>query len=93
MVSDKTALVSSPINTGIRLMSLLTAIPAAKLWCQQMADISQITFVVSEAVRSNTEQAPSDKTGAQIFSEAKFYQISNLIRGQILSDSDSEAKS
>ena len=29
--SDKTALVSSPITTGIRLMSLLSAIPAAKL--------------------------------------------------------------
>ena len=58
---DKTALVSSPITTGIRLMSLLTAIPAAKLWCQQMADISQITFVVSEEVGSNTEQAPSHK--------------------------------
>ena len=59
--SDKTALVSSPITTGIRLMSLLTAIPAAKLWCQQMASISQITFVVSEEVGSNTEQAPSHR--------------------------------
>ena len=42
-------------------MSLLTAIPAAKLWCQQMASISQITFVVSEEVGSNTEQAPSHR--------------------------------
>ena len=38
-------------------MSLLTAIPAAKLWCQQIADISQITFVVSEAPRCRKERA------------------------------------
>ena len=30
-LSDKTPLVSSPITTGTGLMSLLTAIPAAKL--------------------------------------------------------------
>jgi hypothetical protein len=50
-LSDKTPAVSSPINTGTGLMSLLTAIPAAKLWCQQIASISQITFVVSEVPR------------------------------------------
>ena len=32
-------------------MSLLTLIAAAKLGCQQVASISQILFVVSEAVR------------------------------------------
>ena len=37
-------------------MSLLTAIRAAKLWCQQIASISQITFVVSEAVGHCHEQ-------------------------------------
>ena len=54
--SDKTPLVSSPITTGTGLMSLLTAIRAAKLWCQQIASISQITFVVSEAVGHCHEQ-------------------------------------
>ena len=38
-------------------MSLLTAIPAAKLWCQQITSISQITFVVSEAARRDKERA------------------------------------
>ena len=38
-------------------MSLLTAIRAAKLWCQQIASISQITFVVSEAARRRKERA------------------------------------
>ena len=50
-LSDKIPLISCPIKTGRGVMSLLTLIAAVKLGCQQVASISQILFVVSEAVR------------------------------------------